>query len=85
MIERQTHQTKAPPACRELIRRVRPLVDELFTLILAAHKNRQLNHDPLSEGKRSTEGHRELLAMTYSENIGAVGSDFYRLGVSLPE
>ena len=50
-IERQTRQTQAPPACRELIRRarVRPLADELFTLILSAHKNRQLNHDPLSE------------------------------------
>jgi hypothetical protein len=50
-IERQTRQTQAPPACRELIRRarVRPLADELFTLILAAHMARHLNHDPLSE------------------------------------
>jgi transposase len=50
-IERHTRQTQAPPACRELIRRarVRPLAAELITLILAARKNRQLNHDPLAE------------------------------------
>jgi transposase len=49
-IEKQTRQTGAPPACRELIRRarVRPIADELLALIQEAAKSR-LPRDPLGE------------------------------------
>ncbi len=39
-IEKQTRQTAAPPACRELIRRARsrPIADELHRFVLAEHQ-----------------------------------------------
>ena len=47
-IEQQTRWSKAPPACRELIRRARsrPIADELYRLIVAARSS-QLPHGPL--------------------------------------
>ena len=49
-IEKQTRQTEAPPACRELIRRsrVRPIADELQRLIAGARTS-QLPHGLLGE------------------------------------
>jgi len=50
VIEKQTRQTGAPPACRELIRRSRsrPIADELQRLIVGARTS-QLPHGPLGE------------------------------------
>ncbi|MEI8376795.1 MAG: IS66 family transposase [Planctomycetota bacterium] len=50
LIEKQTRQTGAPPACRELIRRSRsrPIADELHRLIVRARAS-QLPHGLLGE------------------------------------
>ena len=47
-IEQQARWSKAPPACRELIRRARsrPIADELYRLIVGARMS-QLPHGPL--------------------------------------
>ena len=50
LIEKNTRQSNAPPACRELIRRarVRPIADDLYALIVGA-RTCQLPHGPLGE------------------------------------